>query len=208
MNTFKSVLKEASAEIIEKKSRFICSIKPVKNEEEAVEFIRKISSIYKDATHNVYAYVVSSNIEIQKASDAGEPQGTAGIPVLEVIKREGLTNVCVVVTRYFGGILLGAGGLIRAYSSSARSGIIEAGICTMELYYKISITINYTQLGRVQNALTSLGNTIINIEYTDIVKLYVKARHDRVDRTISSITEITNGEAVIDRLGSFYDLNC
>lgn len=207
MNEFKSILKNATTEMVEKKSRFISNVKPVVTELEAMEFINKISKTHKDATHNVYAYVIHNNVEIQKASDDGEPQGTAGIPVLEVIKKEGLTNVCIVVTRYFGGILLGAGGLIRAYSACARSGIIEANICTMALYKRIAIKISYSYLGKVQNIVNSIGNTIINTEYTEFVKLYIKVKFDKLDETQKNVMECTNGENEIEYLDSFYDVS-
>lgn len=205
MFEYKSVKKEAVYEMVEKKSRFICSVKPVYTENEALEFIKKISDIHKNATHNVFAYVVEEKIE--RASDDGEPQGTAGIPVLEVVKKEGLKNICVVVTRYFGGILLGAGGLIRAYSSSAKKGISQAEICTMALYNKLSVKISYTYLGKVQNVITNLGNTIMNIEYTDMVKLYVKVKYDNIDRFTKEIVNITNGEAEIESIERFYDIS-
>lgn len=206
MNEYRSVLNEASGEITEKKSRFICSVKPVNTEHEAMEFIKKISDAYRDATHNVFAYVVMDGVEVQRASDDGEPQGTAGIPVLEVIKKEGLKNVCVVVTRYFGGILLGAGGLIRAYSAAAKKGIYESGICTKALYRKLSVKISYPYLGKVQNIISSLGNDIMTIEYTQLVTIYIKVMHDKVDATVREITDVTGGEAEINSLESFYDV--
>jgi len=206
MNEFKSVLKEATTELIEKKSRFISNVKPVNTESEALDFIKKVNNIHKDANHNVYAYVINSNVGIERASDDGEPQGTAGIPVLEVIKREHLTNICVVVTRYFGGILLGAGGLIRAYSASARNGIVEAQICTMALYSRISVKISYPYLGKIQNMVNSSENTIINVQYTEYVKLYIKVKANNLDNVINTLKEYTNGESEIECLGNFYDI--
>lgn len=207
MEQFKSIKKEAAVELVEKKSRFICSTSPVSNEDEAMEFIRKISSRYRDASHNVYAYVISGPVEIQKASDDGEPQGTGGIPVLEVIKREDLTNVCVIVTRYFGGILLGSGGLIRAYSTAARNGISESGKCLMSLFTTFSAEISYSQLGKVQNAVTNMGNTISRVEYLENVKMIIKSRFDILDSTIKCINEITNGEAKVERLEDAFDIS-
>ncbi len=207
MNEYKSVSKEASSEIIEKKSRFICSVKPVNSEKEAVDFVKEIRDKYKDATHNVFAYVVMAKIEIQKASDDGEPQGTAGIPVLEVIKREGLKNICVVVTRYFGGTLLGAGGLIRAYSSSAKAGIDKALICTKALYSRLSVKIDYAQLGRVKNAIEKLKNKIVSLEYREFVVICIDVRYDNIDTTIKKLTDITNGQAKIKNLKRFYGIS-
>jgi len=125
---YKTVLNHAVYEIDEKKSRFIASVKPVSTEDEAIRFINDLKSKYWDATHNVYAYTIGKNDEVQKFSDDGEPSGTAGKPVLETIKSKGIKNVLVVITRYFGGTLLGAGGLIRAYSESASLGLDKAGI--------------------------------------------------------------------------------
>jgi len=127
---YKTISKEATVEMEEKKSRFIANVKPVSSEEEALEFINNIRAKYWDATHNVYAYYISGENIIQRFSDDGEPSGTAGMPVLEVIKRMELKDLVVVVTRYFGGILLGASGLVRAYSKSAALGIEAAGIVT------------------------------------------------------------------------------
>lgn len=206
MNEFKSIFKEATTELIERKSRFISNVKPVNTESEALDFIKKVNTIHKDANHNVYAYVINNNVGIERASDDGEPQGTAGIPVLEVIKREHLTNICVVVTRYFGGILLGAGGLIRAYSASAKNGIVEAQICTMALYSRISVKISYPYLGKIQNILNSSENTIINTQYTDYVKLYIKVKADNLDNVINTLKEYTNGESEIECLNNFYDI--
>jgi uncharacterized YigZ family protein len=205
MKEYNTVKDQAVSEIVEKKSRFICSVKPVDNEEQAMEFIKEVSERHRDATHNVYAYIIAGRVEIQRASDDGEPQGTAGIPVLEVIKKEGLTNICVVVTRYFGGILLGTGGLIRAYSSAAREGILHAGICRKALYSIFKINIDYSFLGKLQNAVTSLGNNIIRMEYTDSIGMFVKARHDRVERLTRTVTDLTCGKAVMELQKTCYD---
>lgn len=207
MDSYKSIMKQATSELIERKSRFICNVSPVNTEEEAVGFVKKISGMHKDATHNVFAYIVSGAVETQKASDDGEPQGTAGIPVLEVIKREGLINVCVVVTRYFGGILLGAGGLIRAYSSAARNGLIEGRIVTMARFTNLSITIGYPLLGKVQNIVTSIGNTIVNIEYTELVKIYVKCRFEMLERTVKLVRDAANGQVLIENIKNYYDVS-
>lgn len=206
MKVYKTVLNEASAEMIEKKSRFICYVSPVNDEPEALEFVKKISDMNRDATHNVFAYVIAGNVEIQRASDDGEPQGTAGIPVLEVIKKENLVNVCAVVTRYFGGILLGAGGLIRAYSQSAREGLKAAQICTMGPYTKLKVKVNYTSLGKIQNSMNHMGNNIINTEYSDSVTIFIRVKLSKVESTIKAITEMTYGSAEIDQLDKYYDV--
>lgn len=207
MEVYRTVLKNDTFETIEKKSRFICSVGRAADENEAMKFIEFVSSMYKDATHNVYAYRIKSNVEIERASDDGEPQGTAGIPVLEVLKRERLENICVVVTRYFGGILLGAGGLIRAYSNAVREGILNAGICTMAPYFKICVKIDYTYLGKIQNAMAAMGNTVIDSNYTEVVDLVIKVRADRLQKTEKSITEIIRHQPDMQCIESFYDIS-
>ena len=157
MSNYKTLHKFGVDEYIVEKSTFIGYAKPIKTEEEAIEFVNEIKKKHKDATHNVWAYTVGENMNIQRYSDDGEPQGTAGIPTLEVIKKEDLRDVVVVVTRYFGGIKLGAGGLVRAYTKGAKVGI-EAGIVIEKVKYtEVKIKIEYTQLGRIQNEIMNLG---------------------------------------------------
>lgn len=206
MNEYLTVLNETSYEMIERKSKFIAAVKPVNNECEAIEFIKKISDENKNATHNVYAYIIKDGVEINKASDDGEPQGTAGVPILEVIKKEGLINVCVVVTRYFGGILLGAGGLIRAYSSAAREGIHKAKICNMVIYKKIAVSLDYSLYGKVQNSMQEAGITILDVEYSDVVKLLLKVKYDNVEYITKILNDITNGSANIEYLNDYFDV--
>ncbi|HEX3029136.1 MAG TPA: YigZ family protein, partial [Clostridia bacterium] len=147
LKEYKTVLKQSVAETEEKKSRFIASVKPVKTEDEALEFINGLKSKYWDASHNVYSYYVGGNNIVQRFSDAGEPSGTAGLPILEVIKRMEVQDLVVVVTRYFGGTLLGAAGLIRAYSKSASLGI-EAAVVVKRLQCRtISLIVEYTMFG-------------------------------------------------------------
>ena len=150
---FRTVLKEASVEMEEKKSRFIASVKPVASEEEALEFISCMKAKYWDASHNVYAYLVEGETTAQRFSDDGEPSGTAGMPVVEVIKRMEVQDLVVVVTRYFGGTLLGAAGLIRAYRKSASLGIEAAGIVKRLLCVEMSVVMEYSLLGKVQNLI-------------------------------------------------------
>jgi uncharacterized YigZ family protein len=207
MKEYNTVLKEACSEQVERKSRFICSVRPVNSECEALDFIKKISEKYKDATHNVFAYIVDDKVQIMRASDDGEPQGTAGVPVLEVIKKENLTNVCVIVTRYFGGILLGAAGLIRAYSSAAKAGLLAAQKCRMAIFSKLAVEISYGQMGKLQNSMASMGNNITNIEYTENVKMYIKVKHDKVENTVNTIKEITYGNALVECIENYYDVS-
>ena len=155
-----TVLKEAKTSMEEKKSIFICSIKRITSEQEAMEFINSIKTQHKDATHNVYAYITNNGISM-RYSDDGEPQGTAGPPMLEVLKREGVNDVAAVVTRYFGGTLLGAGGLIRAYSSSCKQGLYEAVKVRTEKGISFTMSFDYDRYGRINNYLKS-KNIIIN----------------------------------------------
>lgn len=173
MKEYKTLYKENSQEIIIDKSTFIGYAKPITTEEEAIEFIEKIKTKHKDASHNVWAYTVGENMNIQRYSDDGEPQGTAGIPTLEVIKKEDLRNVVIVVTRYFGGIKLGAGGLVRAYTKGTKAGIESAEIIEKVIYNEISIKIDYTLLGRVQNEILNSNYLIKEIIYEENVHLIV-----------------------------------
>lgn len=193
-----TVLKESKAEFEEKKSLFIGHVKRVYSEEEARSFINKIKSEHKQATHNVYAYTIGENKGIQRYSDDGEPQGTAGIPVLEVIKKNDITDVVVVVTRYFGGVLLGAGGLVRAYSKGAAIGIKDAGIVEKVLGCPIEILIDYDSLGKVQYICSQKLWHIDQIEYTDKVKICMSNEVQMVEQIKGEITDATSGKAIID----------
>jgi uncharacterized YigZ family protein len=195
---YKTVLHSACAEIEEKKSRFIATAKPVATEEEAVEFINSLKTKYWDATHNVYAYHIGGNNVIQRFSDDGEPSGTAGMPVLEVIKRMGLQDVAVVVTRYFGGTLLGASGLIRAYSKSASAGIEAAVIVRRQLCVEVNIILEYTVLGKLQSMLASEGCAIKNIIYEQDVEIIAYIPIDEKDKFIALIVEATNARALVE----------
>lgn len=163
----------AKAEIVEKRSRFIASVMPAETEEDALAFLNAKRQEYWDATHNVYAYILEEN-QIMRYSDDGEPGGTAGLPVLDMLKKEGLTNLIVVVTRYFGGVLLGTGGLVHAYSKSAKAGIEAAEKIRMVLCRKLSLSCDYTMLGKLQNELSKWENIIRGeIIYTDRVEVPV-----------------------------------
>ena len=178
MSNYKTLHKFGVDEYIVEKSTFIGYAKPIKTEEEAIEFINEIKKKHKDATHNVWAYTIGENMNIQRYSDDGEPQGTAGIPTLEVIKKEDLRDVVVVVTRYFGGIKLGAGGLVRAYTKGAKVGI-EAGIVIEKVKYsEVKIKIEYTQLGRIQNEIMNLGFKVKDTIYSEDVELIVYVRNE------------------------------
>ena len=204
MKTYKTLHSFGSDEYIVEKSTFIGYAKPIKSEEEAVEFINEIKKKHKDATHNVWAYTVGETMNIQRYSDDGEPQGTAGIPTLEVIKKEDLRDVVVVVTRYFGGIKLGAGGLVRAYTKGAKAGIEAAQIIEKVKYKEVGITIDYNQIGKVQNEIMNMGYTIKDTLYTDKVQIIVYSREEDAQSLKSKMTDITSGTAELSESESFY----
>lgn len=187
----------ATSEFQEKKSTFIGYIKRVNTEEEAKNFVNEIKSMHKEATHNVYAYIVGKNKGIQRYSDDGEPQGTAGIPVLEVIKKNDLTDVAVVVTRYFGGILLGGGGLIRAYSKGASSAIEEAGIVEKVKGLKLRFTLEYDLIGKIQYLCGTNNWHIEDTIYTDKVELSLFTEVENKETIIADFVEATSGKVTI-----------
>ena len=190
--------------VIIRKSEFIGYAKRVTSEVEAIDFINLIKKKHHNATHNCSAYIIGEHDEVQKANDDGEPSGTAGKPILEVIKKNQIKDTVIVVTRYFGGILLGAGGLIRAYGQSASEAILAAGIIERTLHTIISIIVDYTWLGKIENELNNRGYTIKNIDYLDHVTLYVLAEVDQEEHLEKLITNLTNGQAKLDRKEQIY----
>lgn len=206
MSSYKTLHKFGSDEYIVEKSTFIGYAKPINTEEEAIDFVNEIKKKHKDATHNVWAYTVGENMNIQRYSDDGEPQGTAGIPTLEVIKKEDLRDVVVVVTRYFGGIKLGAGGLVRAYTKGAKIGI-EAGIVIEKVKYtEVRIKIEYTQLGKIQNELMNLGFTVKDTIYSEDVEIIVYSKVKDVQSLTERMIDITSATADVS-LGDEYYLS-
>lgn len=194
----------AEASFIEKKSEFIGYISPVATNEEAVEFIEKIRSMHRKATHNVYAYILREG-NITRYSDDGEPQGTAGVPVLDVLRKEGLTDVCCVVTRYFGGILLGGGGLVRAYSHSAKIAVDAAERMIMCSCYPIKITVDYDLYGKINNILPGFEIKLADTEFGSDVTLSVLAKKNFADKFRDKIINITNGRAKIVQSDETFD---
>ncbi|MDO5441613.1 MAG: YigZ family protein [Bacillota bacterium] len=190
---YKTIAKEAEASQIIEKSRFIAHAKSVSSKEEADCFVAEIRQKYKDATHNVPAYVIGDKMQIQWASDDGEPQGTSGAPIVQMIVGEGLTNICIVVTRYFGGIKLGTGGLVRAYTSSAKMAIEEAGIYEVRDFTTFDCEIAYNQLSRLQYAQKDLPFEIVSIIYEDILKITLKFEAENEQKIIDFLTELTSG---------------
>lgn len=204
MSNYRTLHEFGTDEITIEKSVFIGYAKPIKSEEEALEFINEIKKKHKDATHNVWAYTVGKNMNIQRYSDDGEPQGTAGIPTLEVIKKEDLRDVVVVVTRYFGGIKLGAGGLVRAYTKGAKLGLEAGKIIYKVMYQEVKVKIDYTQLGKVQNELMNLGYFIKDTVYEDNVEIVVYSRLEDVEKLSEKMIDITSGTGKIILGEEFY----
>ncbi|MDQ0339885.1 putative YigZ family protein [Caldalkalibacillus uzonensis] len=185
-------------EIVIEKSRFIAYANRAESEAEAVQFIDKIKKMHWQATHNCSAYLIGENHEHQKANDDGEPSGTAGKPMLEVLKKIGLHDTVVVVTRYFGGIKLGAGGLIRAYGQATKEGVKAAGVIRRLLHRELHVTVDYTWLGKVQNEVQNRGLTISNTQYLETVTLTLLIPTGEEDKEAQWLTNLTNGQAQLE----------
>ena len=203
MDNYKTVKNDASAEFIEKKSRFIGYCRPVKTQDEAINFINEIRALNRQASHNVYAYILRED-NIMRYSDDGEPLGTAGLPVLEVLKKENLTDVAVVVTRYFGGILLGAGGLVRAYGKSAKMGVdaslrIEKIYCSMYI-----IRCDYSTYGKLEYMINHGGYILKDSLFENDVCLTVGIECGKEDKFLKEINDISGGSIEITELEGEY----
>lgn len=189
---YRTIKEFNSDEYIVKRSRFIGYAKPVTTVEEANAFIAEIKLKHWDATHNVYAYILRDG-GVKRYSDDGEPQGTAGVPVLDVLEKEKLVDVCVVVTRYFGGILLGGGGLVRAYSHSAKIGVDSAKIITMAHCLDLAVECDYTFYGKLTDFLSREETVILETEFTDNVKVIFRIKGENIDNIDAKITDLSNG---------------
>lgn len=200
----KVILENCTAEIVEKKSRFIANLFYVANVEETEEKLNQIKKKYYDAKHNCFAYVLGVSAETVKSSDDGEPQGTAGHPMLDILKGNNLTNCIAIVTRYFGGTLLGTGGLVRAYSDSLKAAIANAKTSELLNAYKVSFEINYDDYGKVENLVQNLNqlneNNIYSLAKTfeNVVKLEYLISIDAFDKFKTEIVNITRGKVVLD----------
>lgn len=203
LKNYKTLAKQGSAELIERRSRFIATVKPVVSEAEALEFIDKVRSKYYDATHNVYAYIIKEN-NICRCSDDGEPSGTAGVPVLEVIRKEDITDAAVVVTRYFGGVMLGAGGLVRAYSAACKAGIDANGIIERVLCDEVHITTDYNMYGKLQYYINENGHRLDNVEYLQEIKLTLLCQTSLTKKAIADMIELTNARIIYEFAGQKY----
>lgn len=197
---YRTIRREAADEFIERKSRFIGAIRPVTTEEEALAFIQEKKKAHWDATHNVYAYILREG-QIRRYSDDGEPQGTAGIPVLDVLQKAGVTDCVVVVTRYFGGVLLGAGGLVRAYAHGASLAIqagepVEMRPCTIA-----SITADYARYGMLERLIPAVGGVVEDTAFTDRVTVRFHLEDDRLPLLQKQLTEQSAGQLEIEERG-------
>lgn len=195
--SYKIVCRQGSGEIVEKKSRFIADVAPAADEAAAVSFIEAVKKKYYDARHHCFAYIIGRNRELTRYSDDGEPGGTAGRPILDSLLLAELTDTVIVVTRYFGGTLLGTGGLVRAYTEAAKEGIANAGKALMYYGATLVIETDYTDLGRIQYLLGNHKIPILDSRYTDKVALTVRAADTEVSSLIKELTESTAGKAVI-----------
>ena len=198
MVLYKSIYEYAEAEYVVEKSRFIAHASPAETPEEAKLFVAGIKEKYKDATHNVPAFICGAGMEHQWASDDGEPQGTSGMPVLKLISSSELTNLVIVVTRYFGGIKLGTGGLARAYSHAAKLAIEKAGICEVREGVKLSYTFDYSYLSKLQNLSESHNFIIEDIKYSDVINAEISCMSEDAGRIKSMMSDLTGGTASLN----------
>ncbi len=193
-----------TGEITEKKSRFIANLKPVEREEEALAFIEETRKRYWDARHNCYAWIIGRDGEEKRLSDDGEPGQTAGKPMMDVLEGEKLVNLCAVVTRYFGGTLLGTGGLVRAYSKAVQEGLKACTPMTVEPAVKLSVLTDYNGIGKIQYLLGQREIATLGIEYTDRVELTALVPDEALDHLRADLTEATSGRAVLLVTGEVY----
>lgn len=195
---YKTVYRGGQGEIEEKKSRFIANVLPISGEEEALSFLAKIKKQYWDARHNCFAYTVGKNYELQRCSDDGEPGGTAGRPMLDVLVREGIHDCIVVVTRYFGGTLLGTGGLVRAYQKATQEGLANSVIIEKIPGKQLTISADYSEIGKIQYLIAKNKITTLDTRYTDAVELDVIVPAVHFDTFCAEIIDNTSGRAQLD----------
>lgn len=204
LNKYNTLEKYGRCELIEKKSRFITSGKPVLTEQEALEFIENIKKEFHNARHNVYAYSVGIDNPIERCSDDGEPSGTSGLPTLKVLQRNNIRNAVIVTTRYFGGILLGTGGLVRAYGKNASNVTIVSQIISKELFVKFSLTCEYVFLGKIDYLIKKNNIVIENITYLNNVTYTLLINKDKFDFFVGTIVDLTSSHSNIEILGNLF----
>ena len=204
LKPYKTLLSRSEDEFIVNKSRFIGYGCPVETEEEALAFLNEIRTKHKDATHNCYAYIIGSNMGIMRYSDDGEPGGTAGLPIIEVLKARGVTNCCVVVTRYFGGILLGAGGLVRAYSQGSAAAVNACGVGVIHPTARYIMEVPYPALGRVEYFLKSQPVIIEDKAFSDAIVMTLIVKCEDEDKFVNDIVSATDGKIELIRMEEMY----
>jgi uncharacterized YigZ family protein len=201
---FNTVYQGGTGEVVMKKSRFIATVSPAESEEEALDVIEGLRKKYWDASHNCYAYIIGTRNPLMRCSDDGEPAKTAGKPMLDVLTSHELTNLVVVVTRYFGGTLLGTGGLVKAYQSAAIEGLEQSKIIKKELGNHLQLTTDYNLIGKIQYYIAQEAFPTLSSEYTDIVTLDVLVPPNRTHEFTKKISELTNGTAVLNEKEKVY----
>ena len=196
---YKTIARRCEARFIEKKSEFIGYLCPVQTEEQAVAFIEEVRAMHRKATHNCYAYILREN-NAARHSDDGEPGGTAGVPIYEVLRKEGLTDVCCVVTRYFGGVLLGAGGLVRAYTKGAKDAVDAAQIKCMAEAVRLAVTVDYGLYGRLAQIFAEFDARIENEQFADNVRITLHIRAENSHKLTDKLVDVCNGSVSIEEL--------
>ena len=202
--TYTTVSKDGYIEFEEKRSVFLGRAKRVTSEEEAQAFIKEIKKMHRDATHNVFAYILGDGT-VARYSDDGEPQGTSGMPTLDAIRKKGVTDVCVVITRYFGGILLGASGLVRAYSHSASLALEDAGIVTFEPFEELSLTCGYSEYQKYSNILVTEKAIVDDTDFGAEVNLRFAVKRELAEALIKKISEAGYGRDIPRLIGERFD---
>ncbi len=201
---YKVLLEGGMGEIVEKKSRFIATVRSCETEEEATAFVAEMKKKYWDAKHNCSAMVIGNRGELTRCSDDGEPGGTAGRPMLEVLLGENIRNVAVVVTRYFGGTLLGTGGLVRAYTQAVKEGLAQCRVGKMRFGCELTLTTDYNDIGKILYLLGQRGLEPVNSDYTDIVTLEILIPAEEEETLRKEVTDATSGKAVIVKNSECY----
>lgn len=204
IETYNTVYMGGEEEIIEKKSRFIAVVEHVESEEEAIAFIESVRKKHWNATHNCYAYIIGTGQPLMRCSDDGEPSGTAGRPMLDVLAGAELCNIVVVVTRYFGGTLLGTGGLVRAYSGAVKAGLDGSMLITRRLAKKLEICCDYTWIGKIQYLAAQMKLRTLDTDYSDVVRLILLVPIQECDRFRKQVTEATSGQVQVEETAQLY----
>lgn len=196
---YKTIARRCEARFIEKKSEFIGYLCPVQTEEQAVAFIEEIRAMHRKATHNCYAYILREN-NAARHSDDGEPGGTAGVPIYEVLRKEGLTDVCCVVTRYFGGVLLGAGGLVRAYTKGAKDAVDAVQIKCMAEAVKLAVTVDYGLYGRLAQVFADFDARVEDEQFADNVRIVLHIRAENSQKLTDKLVDVCNGAVSVEEI--------